>query len=147
MRAFRLPRRPILTMSPSRTGQVGSPTRQKSGHLLRVAAIHSSTRTVPSVAGPSSSPVISRLIEPVRRPALQMRAAAATKAAMRALHVAGAAAVQHAVRDLAAERVVPPVRRRPAPHRYGRQSRNAAAGRRCGRTDCRSSPIAQPGHA
>ena len=80
MRALRLPRRPILMVSPSRTGQVGSPTRQKSG-TWPVAAIHCSTRTVPSVAGPSSSPVISRLIEPCIGPA-RWRATAATKAAM-----------------------------------------------------------------
>ena len=54
---------------------------QKSG-IWPLARIHSSTRTVPSTAGPSSSPVINRLIEPSGGPSARCRAAAATKAAM-----------------------------------------------------------------
>ena len=101
---FTLPRRPILTMSPSFTGQVGSPTRQKSG-IWPLASIHSSTLTVPSTAGPSSSPVISRLIEPFGRTVGQVLRRGRDEGGDRALHVAGAAAVQHAVAHLAAERI------------------------------------------
>ena len=54
---------------------------QKSG-IWPFACIHSSTRTVPSIAAPSSSPVISRLIEPCGGPSARCCAAAATKAAM-----------------------------------------------------------------
>ncbi len=58
-----LPRRPILITSPRRDGLVGSPMRQKSGRRSRSRS-HATTRTVPSTALPSSSPVISRLIVP-----------------------------------------------------------------------------------
>ena len=63
MVAFRLPRRPILITSPSASGFVGSPTKHASG-TCPCCANHCSTRTVPSVAGPSSSPVINRLTLP-----------------------------------------------------------------------------------
>src|SRR5690606_38891498 len=79
---FRLPRRPILIASPSASGFVGSPTRQWSG-TWPLSAIHRSTLAVPLIDGPSSSPVISRLIEPPVRPPFSSRywAAAAAKQA------------------------------------------------------------------
>jgi hypothetical protein len=82
-RPVRLPRRPILIISPSRVGLVGSPTRQASSRSPR-AFSHSSTGLVPLIATPSSSPVISRLMAPGGRPPadLRKRAAAATKLAM-----------------------------------------------------------------
>ena len=59
-----LPRLPILIISPSLFGLVGSPTKQKfifSLFLFR----YSTTLFVPLIAIPSSSPVISKLIEPL----------------------------------------------------------------------------------
>ena len=53
----RLPRRPFLIMSPSRSTEVGSPTMQKSSRSPRAASC-SQTTTVPSMLGPSSSLVI-----------------------------------------------------------------------------------------
>lgn len=77
-----LPRRPTFTMSPSAAREVGSPTSAMSGSWP-FAAIHSSTRTVPSRAGPSSSPVISRERLPGRDPlAARKSVMPATKAAM-----------------------------------------------------------------
>ena len=78
-----LPRRPILIMSPSAVAEVGSPTRQASMVSPRCAS-HSSTFLVPLIATPSSSPVIRKLIEPVKlTPRLAMNAsAAAMKAAI-----------------------------------------------------------------
>jgi hypothetical protein len=73
-----LPRRPILTMSPSRLALVGSPTMQWS-MISPSAARAWTTRTVPSSATPSSSPVIRKLIEPG---VSGIRETAATKAAM-----------------------------------------------------------------
>ena len=57
------PRRPILIISPIRLGQVGSPTI----HTVIASpcdAIQSRMATVPSVANPSSSPVIAMIIAP-----------------------------------------------------------------------------------
>ena len=58
-----LPRRPIFIMSPKRLELVGSPTTQASIVSPRSAS-RFSIFTVPLTAGPSSSPVISRLIAP-----------------------------------------------------------------------------------
>ena len=113
-----------------------SPSLHRAGRLADDAEVGDLAVRLPSTparspcrprAGPSSSPVISRLIEPRGGPSARCCAAAATKAAMRALHVAGAAAVQHAVAHLAAERIgAASAPRRPAPRRYGRRSRDAA---------------------
>ena len=124
--ALRLPRRPILIMSPSVTGQVGSPTMQKSG-IWSFACIHSRTCTVPSTAGPSSSPVISS-DRAAWRSVREMQRGSGDEGRDGALHVAGAAAIEHAVADLAAEGSVASSRHRGAPRQCGRQSRCAAAG-------------------
>ena len=57
----------------------------------------------------------------------------------RALHVDGAAPVEHAVHDAALERRMRPrrLRRRSAPRRCGRRTRDAARSSRCGHRDCR----------
>ena len=98
--ALRLPRRPILIVSPRRVALVGSPTRHRSG-IRSCSAIQSSTRTVPSRAGPSSSPVISRLIVP--RSGRGGGGDGRGKGGDGALHVAGAAAVEGAGVDLGCE--------------------------------------------
>ena len=103
-RPFRLPRRPILIASPSRVALVGSPTSAWSG-CSPLAAIQSSTLRVPLIAGPSSSPVMSRLIEPamsspLARDEIERRGGEAGDGA---LHVGGAPSVEHAVRDLGGE--------------------------------------------
>ena len=77
-----LPRRPILIISPSRAGFVGSPTTQASS-TSPSSASQRSILAVPLIAAASSSPVISRLIEPGGGPSLAMsRATAAAKAAI-----------------------------------------------------------------
>jgi hypothetical protein len=58
-----VPRRPFLTMSPSVSTEVGSPTMQQSSRSPRACSI-CTTRTVPSVRGPSSSLVSSRARAP-----------------------------------------------------------------------------------
>jgi len=71
MSTVMLPRRPIFIMSPKRLELVGSPTTQASIVSPRSASAFS-ILTVPLTAGPSSSPVIRRLIEPPNsRPAWQ----------------------------------------------------------------------------
>ena len=105
-----------------------------------LAAIHSRPRTVPSTAGPSSSPVISRLIEPLGAPGRKVLRGGGNKRRDAAFHVAGGAAVQHAVPHLGAEGSVVchcaaptgttsvcPAKDRYAAHRF-----------QCGRTGCRS---------
>ena len=68
-------------MSPSRSGLVGSPTRQASNRWPCSAA-QASSFTVPLTDSRSSSPVISRLTEPCAgQPSATRRAAAATNAA------------------------------------------------------------------
>ncbi len=57
--AGELPRRPIFTISPSALGLVGSPTMQWS-MTSPLAASQSTTLAVPSMEGPSSSPVRGR---------------------------------------------------------------------------------------
>ena len=78
-----LPRRPIFIMSPKRLELVGSPTTQASIVSPRSASFFS-ILTVPLTAGPSSSPVIRRLIEPPKsRPRrARKRAQASVKAAI-----------------------------------------------------------------
>jgi hypothetical protein len=78
-----LPRRPIFIMSPKRLELVGSPTMQASIVSPRSASFFS-IFTVPLTAGPSSSPVIKRLIEPPKsRPRrARNRWQASVKAAM-----------------------------------------------------------------
>ena len=78
-----LPRRPIFIMSPKRLELVGSPTTQASIVSPR-SARRFSILTVPLTAGPSSSPVIRRLIEPPKSPPrfLRKRVAASVKAAI-----------------------------------------------------------------
>jgi hypothetical protein len=78
-----LPRRPILAMSPSALSLVGSPTTQASIFSPRAASA-CSIFFVPLMEGPSSSPVMSRLIEPWKAAprADRKRSAAATKAAI-----------------------------------------------------------------
>ena len=66
------PRRPILIMSPSFCGLVGSPRMQWSNFSPRAAA-HCSSLTVPLTAMPSSSPVIRNEIEPFGLPSLAAR--------------------------------------------------------------------------
>ena len=66
MSTVMLPRRPIFIMSPKRLELVGSPTTQASIFSPR-SARRFSILTVPLTAGPSSSPVISRLIEALVR--------------------------------------------------------------------------------
>ena len=80
-RAVSEPRRPIFSVSPERAVEVGSPTMQWSIRSPR-AFSQSSTFAVPLIAGPSSSPVISRLIEPFGACPSMWRDAAAAKAAM-----------------------------------------------------------------
>ena len=63
MTAFRLPRRPIFTISPTFSGLVGSPTKQWS-KISPLSFSHSNTLRVPFIPTPSSSPVIRKLIEP-----------------------------------------------------------------------------------
>jgi hypothetical protein len=67
-------------MSPISACDVGSPTRQTS-IASPWAAIQSRSAVVPSVAGPSSSPVIARMIAPSGGAVCTMSTAAATKAA------------------------------------------------------------------
>ena len=100
-----LPRRPIFIMSPKRLELVGSPTTQASIVSPRSAS-RFSILTVPLTAGPSSSPVIRRLIEPPKsRPRLREEAGAGLgEGRDRALHVGGAAAEQVAGRELGRER-------------------------------------------
>ena len=81
MNALRLPRRPILTMSPNASDELGSPTRQWS-IASPSACSAATTALVPSTATPSSSPVISSDSEPLTSPASSAPAAAAMKAAM-----------------------------------------------------------------
>ena len=106
-----LPRRPIFIMSPKRRELVGSPTTQASIVSPRSASFFS-ILTVPLTAGPSSSPVIRRLIEPPKsRPRLAMnRADGLGEGRDRALHVGGAAAEQVAGRQLGRERTDRPRR-------------------------------------
>ena len=102
------PRRPILAVSPSRSGQVGSPTRQASKRSPCSTA-QASSLTVPLTASDSSSPVISRLTAPsVGPPSADEPGHGGDEGGHAALHVGGAAAVEPAVLDLAGERVVPP---------------------------------------
>ena len=74
------PRRPIFIISPIVLGQVGSPTRQWS-IFSPLASIQSRSATVPSVASPSSSPVIANTIDPFGGVAATKSIAAAAKAA------------------------------------------------------------------
>ena len=61
---------------------------------------------MPLIAGPSSSPVIRRLIEPAKSGLSRDEARAPPRqAGDAALHVDGAAAIQLAVRDHAGERI------------------------------------------
>ena len=76
-----LPRRPIFTPSPSRSREVGSPTRQWSG-ISPFFRIQASTLAVPLTALASSSPVMRKLTDPPRRAAGGSDSAAAAKAAM-----------------------------------------------------------------
>jgi hypothetical protein len=76
------PRRPILIMSPIASGLVGSPSTQASQLSPRSIA-HFRSLIVPLIAGPSSSPVIRKEIEPFGGPFLSMwRATAAAKHAI-----------------------------------------------------------------
>ena len=77
----KLPRRPILIISPSCEGQVGSPTMQES-ILTFFLASSSKTFFVPFIAGPSSSLVISKLIVPLKSTSLTKLLAAVVKAAI-----------------------------------------------------------------
>ena len=85
------PRRPILTVSPSRSTEVGSPIRIMSGRMPRSSS-QSMIRGVPKVAGPSSSPVMRK--QSVPRSLLDPRHGG-DEGGDRALHVVGAAADQH----------------------------------------------------
>ena len=68
-------------MSPRMAAELGSPTRQWS--IFSPSAVSASTtKRVPWVAWPSSSPVISSDNEPLTSPAANAAPAAATKAAM-----------------------------------------------------------------
>ena len=97
------PRRPILTMSPSCRGLVGSPTIAAS-QLSPLAAAQSSSFAVPLIEGPSSSPVIRSETEPLQRAVLfEMARHRRDEAGDAALHVDCAAAVELAVCDLRRE--------------------------------------------
>ena len=61
---FKLPLRPIFTISPSFTGLVGSPTKQKSSFIFFISS-HSTTFLVPKKASPSSSAVSKNEIDPL----------------------------------------------------------------------------------
>src|SRR5215208_6257281 len=98
-----LPRRPIFIMSPKCFELVGSPTTQASIVSPRSASFLS-ILTVPLTAGPSSSPVIKRLIEPPKSRPRQETRAGLGEGRDRALHVGGAAAEQIAARQLGRER-------------------------------------------
>jgi hypothetical protein len=78
-----LPRRPIFIMSPNFFEEVGSPTTQASIVSPR-SARRFSILVVPLTAGPSSSPVISRLMAPPKSGPrfLRNRALASVKAAI-----------------------------------------------------------------
>ena len=65
---------------------------------------------MPLTAGPSSSPVTRKLIEPVKRPLGDEAQGGGDRGGDAALHVAGAAAPELAVGDLAGERIEPPAR-------------------------------------
>ena len=95
-------------MSPRRAGLVGSPRMQWSKRSPRACA-HCSSLTVPLTAGPSSSPVTRKPIEPAKR--RRRREEGERRRHHRgdaALHVDGAAPVEHAVRDHRRRRVVAP---------------------------------------
>ena len=107
------PRRPILIVvaepAPGRSAR--RPGRHRSRSPC--SAAQASSLRVPLTAGPSSSPVISRLIEPAGRSLGQEAARRRDEGGDAALHVGGAPAVELAVLDLARERVDPPGRRSP----------------------------------
>ena len=133
--ALRLPRRPILIMSPSDATLVGSPTRHASSFSPRDAS-HSSTFRVPLIETPSSSPVMRRLIEPPKfvpraRDELRRRRG---ETRHRRLHVGGAAPDQHAVAHDGRERIAGPGLARAGRHHVGMAGETEIAARR---TDAR----------
>ena len=78
--------------------------RSQASHLSPLAAAHSSSLTVPLIAGPSSSPVISSDTEPFGPPCfVDMARHRGDEAGNAALHVDGAAAIHLAVGDLGGE--------------------------------------------
>ena len=101
------PRRPCLIVSPSALTHVGSPTMQWS-NSSPLASAQSRSLTVPLTAGPSSSPVMRKLIEPCKRRLGDEAQGGGDGGGDAALHVAGAAAKKLAVGDLGRERIEPP---------------------------------------
>ena len=98
-----------MIISPSAVGLVGSPTRQAAS-ILAAFGQRRSIFFVPLTDNPSSSPVISRLIEPGMPPGRcsRKRADRRHEAGDRRLHVRSAAAVEAAVADLGRERIDAP---------------------------------------
>ena len=99
------PRRPILISSPTAWRLDGSPTTQACRTSPR-AFSQSSTLMVPLTLSPSSSPVMSSEIEPgaLPPPASRIALRGGDEAGDLALHIDGAAPVEHAIADLRGER-------------------------------------------
>ena len=118
--ALRLPRRPILIMSPSAATLVGSPTRQASSFSPRAASQSSSLlgavdRDAFLVAGDEKADRAAE-IRAARAEKLRRRR---REAGDRALHVGGAAADEHAVAHRRRERIARPGLARPGRHHVG----------------------------
>ena len=105
----------------------------------RARSAHSSSLTVPLTAGPSSSPVTRKLIEPWNGAARDEAQRGGDRRGDAALHVAGAAAPDHAVGDRRRERIEPPSRGIARRHDVGMAGKDEIRRRPCrsARRDCR----------
>ena len=135
------PRRPIFDACRREFAHWSARRRCNGRNCSPRAASHSSILTVPLMAGPSSSPVMRKPIEPFFGAPCLSRSSegGGGEGGDAALHVGGAAPDKLALDDLAGEGIDAPFRRnRPAaPRRYGRRTAGRARCRRSGRRDCR----------